>query len=67
LIRAATPARPEELHAVLGLASVISDLERVFEIGFLFVLVFEIIDLEVASVLKSIGAIMLPPVVVCCP
>jgi hypothetical protein len=42
----------------------ISELKRAFEIGFLL---FLIIDLVVASVLMSMGMMMLPPVVVSLP
>jgi Flagellar L-ring protein/FliP family len=42
----------------------ISELKRAFEIGFLLFLPFLIIDLVVASVLMSMGMMMLPPVVV---
>ena len=41
-----------------------SELKRAFEIGFLLFLPFLIIDLVVASVLMSMGMMMLPPVVV---
>ena len=40
----------------------ISELKRAFEIGFLLFLPFLIIDLVVASVLMSMGMMMLPPV-----
>src|ERR1051326_199174 len=42
-------------------------LNRAFEIGFLLFLPFLIIDLVVASVLMSMGMMMLPPVVVSLP
>ena len=45
----------------------ISELKRAFEIGFLLFLPFLIIDLVVASVLMSMGMMMLPPVVVSLP
>ena len=41
--------------------------KRAFEIGFLLFLPFLIIDLVVASVLMSMGMMMLPPVVVSLP
>ena len=44
-------------------AFMISELKRSFEIGFLLFLPFLIIDLVVASVLMSMGMMMLPPVV----
>jgi flagellar biosynthetic protein FliP len=48
-------------------AFMISELRRAFEIGFLLFLPFLIIDLVVASVLMSMGMMMLPPVVVSLP
>jgi flagellar biosynthesis protein FliP len=42
----------------------ISEIKRAFEIGFLLLLPFLVIDLVVASVLMSMGMMMLPPVVV---
>ncbi len=52
---------------VLIPAFMISELKRAFEIGFLLFLPFLIIDLVVASVLMSMGMMMLPPVVVSLP
>jgi flagellar biosynthetic protein FliP len=64
----ATPARPEDLSLrVLVPAFMISELKRAFEIGFLLFLPFLVIDLVVASVLMSMGMMMLPPVVVSLP
>lgn len=58
-------AKPEDLSLrVLVPAFMISELKRAFEIGFLLFLPFLIIDLVVASVLMSMGMMMLPPVVV---
>ena len=45
----------------------ISELRRAFEIGFLLFLPFVIIDMVVASVLMSMGMMMLPPVVISLP
>jgi len=62
------PAKPEDLSLrVLVPAFMISELKRAFEIGFLLFLPFLIIDLVVASVLMSMGMMMLPPVVVSLP
>ena len=62
------PAKPEELSLrILVPAFMISELKRAFEIGFLLFLPFLIIDLVVASVLMSMGMMMLPPVVVSLP
>ena len=63
-----TPASPEGLSLrILVPAFMISELKRAFEIGFLLFLPFLIIDLVVASVLMSMGMMMLPPVVVSLP
>jgi flagellar biosynthesis protein FliP len=62
------PANPEDLSLrILVPAFMISELKRAFEIGFLLFLPFLIIDLVVASVLMSMGMMMLPPVVVSLP
>ena len=45
----------------------ISELRRAFEIGFMLFLPFLIIDLVVASILMSMGMMMLPPVTVSLP
>lgn len=59
---APSPARPDDLSLrVLVPAFMISELTRAFEIGFLLFLPFLIIDLVVASVLMSMGMMMLPP------
>jgi len=62
------PASPQDLSMrILVPAFMISELKRAFEIGFLLFLPFLIIDLVVASVLMSMGMMMLPPVVVSLP
>jgi flagellar biosynthesis protein FliP len=64
----AAPTRPDDLSLrVLVPAFMISELRRAFEIGFLLFLPFLVIDLVVASVLMSMGMMMLPPVVVSLP
>ncbi len=66
--RSDIPNSPDELSLrVLVPAFMISELKRAFEIGFLLFLPFLIIDLVVASVLMSMGMMMLPPVVVSLP
>ncbi len=45
----------------------ISELRRAFEIGFLLFLPFLVIDLTVASILMSMGMMMLPPVTISLP
>jgi flagellar biosynthetic protein FliP len=58
---AATPLQ------VLVPAFMISELRRAFEIGFLLFVPFLIIDLVVASILMSVGMMMLPPATVALP
>ncbi|WP_397416504.1 flagellar type III secretion system pore protein FliP [Phenylobacterium sp.] len=48
-------------------AFMISELKHAFEIGFLLFVPFLVIDLVVASVLMSMGMMMLPPVVISLP
>ena len=45
----------------------ISELKRAFVIGFLLFVPFLVIDLVVASVLMSMGMMMLPPVMISLP
>jgi len=45
----------------------ISELRRAFEIGFLIFVPFLIIDMVIASVLMSMGMMMLPPTVLALP
>ena len=52
---------------VLVPAFMISELRRAFEIGFMVFLPFLIIDLVVASLLMSMGMMMLPPVTISLP
>tara|TARA_B100000676_G_scaffold312790_1_gene388954 strand:- start:4540 stop:5298 length:759 start_codon:yes stop_codon:yes gene_type:complete len=52
---------------VLVPAFMISELKRAFEIGFLIFIPFLIIDMVVASVLMSMGMMMLPPVMISLP
>ena len=52
---------------VIAPAFMISELKRAFEIGFMIFLPFLIIDLVVASILMSMGMMMLPPVMVSLP
>jgi flagellar biosynthetic protein FliP len=54
------------LNVVLP-AFMISELKKAFEIGFLLFVPFLVIDLVVASVLMSMGMMMLPPVTVSLP
>lgn len=52
---------------VLIPAFIISELRRAFEIGFLIFIPFVIIDMIVASILMSMGMMMLPPVLISLP
>jgi flagellar biosynthetic protein FliP len=60
--------RPEDtpLRALIP-AFMISELRRAFEIGFLIFVPFLVIDMVVASVLMSMGMMMLPPVLISLP
>jgi flagellar biosynthetic protein FliP len=48
-------------------AFLVGELRRAFELGFLLFLPFMVIDMVVASVLMSLGMMMLPPSVVSVP
>jgi len=62
------PAKPEELTmGVLIPAFAISELKTAFEIGFLLFLPFLIVDMVIASILLSMGMMMLPPVMISLP
>ncbi|MCC3860822.1 flagellar type III secretion system pore protein FliP [Pseudemcibacter aquimaris] len=52
---------------ILVPAFIISELRRAFEIGFLIFIPFIIIDMIVASILMSMGMMMLPPVLISLP
>ncbi len=68
LARVTPPANAEDTPMrVLIPAFMISELRRAFEIGFLVFLPFLIIDMVVASVLMSMGMMMLPPVTISLP
>jgi flagellar biosynthetic protein FliP len=63
----AAPAPGGCLDITLIPAFVISELRRAFEMGFLIFIPFLIIDMVVASVLMSMGMLMLPPVMISLP
>jgi flagellar biosynthetic protein FliP len=46
---------------------VISELKRAFQIGFVLFVPFLVIDMVVASILMSMGMLMLPPVMISLP
>jgi flagellar biosynthetic protein FliP len=52
---------------VLVPAFMISELKRAFEIGFLLFIPFLVVDMVVASVLMSMGMMMLPPIMISLP
>ncbi len=52
---------------VLIPAFMISELKTAFQIGFLIYIPFLVLDMVVASVLMSMGMLMLPPVVISLP
>ncbi len=52
---------------ILTPAFIISELRRAFEIGFLIFIPFLVIDMVVASILMSMGMMMLPPVMIALP
>ena len=58
---AATPLQ------ILIPAFMISELRRAFEIGFMLFLPFLIIDIVTASILMSMGMMMLPPIIISLP
>ncbi len=65
-IEPSSDAEATPLRALIP-AFVISELKRAFEIGFLVFIPFIVIDMVVASVLMSMGMMMLPPVMISLP
>ncbi len=63
----ATTAQAEPELRVLIPAFMISELRRGFEMGFLVVLPFLVIDLIVATLTMSMGMMMLPPTIMSLP
>ena len=69
-LRLPTPPKTDEAELELRVlipAFMISELRRGFEIGFLIVLPFLVIDLIVATLTMSMGMMMLPPTVISLP
>jgi flagellar biosynthetic protein FliP len=63
-----TPEKAEDVPLQVLIPSfMISELRRAFEIGFMLFLPFLIIDLVTASILMSMGMMMLPPVTISLP
>jgi flagellar biosynthetic protein FliP len=68
LAKSPKPANKEEVStAVLVPAFMVSELKTAFTIGFILFLPFLIIDMVVASILLSMGMMMLPPIMVSLP
>jgi len=68
MAKLAPVATPKDISLrVLVPAFMVSELRRAFEIGFLLFLPFLVIDLVVASILMSMGMMMLPPVTISLP
>jgi flagellar biosynthetic protein FliP len=66
--QSAKPQNLEEIPTTVLLSSfVVSELKTAFEIGFLIYIPFLVIDMVVASVLLSMGMMMLPPFMVSLP
>ncbi len=72
ILRASTardglPDEAEVRPALLVSAFVLSEIQRAFEVGFVLLLPFLIIDLLLASVLMAMGMMMVPPIIVSLP
>ena len=68
LSKSPKPEKIEETPLKVAIpAFMISELRRAFEIGFLIFIPFLIIDMVIASVLMSMGMMMLPPTVLAMP
>ncbi len=62
------PDSPEDLPMLVVIPSfVLSELKTAFQMGFVLFIPFLIIDMVVASVLMSMGMMMLPPVLISLP
>ena len=68
LAKAPTYASPKDVpFSILLPAFVTSELKTAFEIGFILFVPFLIIDLIVASILMSLGMMMVPPTTISLP
>ncbi len=66
--KAPIPKDPLQVDVTtLAPAFMLSELKRAFEIGFLIFVPFLIIDMAVASILMSMGMMMLPPTIISLP
>ena len=68
LARIHQPANRSEIpNSVLIPSFIISELRTAFQIGFILFVPFLVIDLVIASILLSMGMMMLPPVMISLP
>ncbi len=65
-IRPVDPTQAVDLRVLIP-SFMISELRRAFEIGFLIALPFLVIDMIVATIIMSMGMMMLPPTVISLP
>jgi flagellar biosynthesis protein FliP len=62
------PVQPEDIPTMTLIpAFMLSELKRAFQMGFMIYIPFLVIDMIVASVLMSMGMMMLPPVIISMP
>ena len=68
IAKKSAPETPDDISmGILIPAFAISELKTAFEIGFLLFLPFLIVDMVIASILLSMGMMMLPPVMISLP
>ncbi|MEW6517325.1 MAG: flagellar type III secretion system pore protein FliP [candidate division FCPU426 bacterium] len=68
MARQPRPQRPQDVSFfILVPAFIVGELKVAFQIGFLLYLPFLVVDMVVASILLSMGMMMLPPVMVSLP
>jgi flagellar biosynthesis protein FliP len=68
IARSQTPETKEEVSTLtLVPAFMLSELRRAFQIGFMIFIPFLIIDMITASVLMTMGMLMLPPIIISLP
>lgn len=68
IARSQTPETKEEVSTLTLIpAFMLSELRRAFQIGFMIFIPFLIIDMITASVLMTMGMLMLPPIVISLP
>jgi flagellar biosynthetic protein FliP len=62
------PVDREDLPTMTLIPAVmLSELKRAFQMGFMIYIPFLVIDMVVASILMSMGMMMLPPVIISMP